>query len=202
MENFNVDENKSNFTAADMEKLVKKAKEGDSNSMTIILNKFNYFIIKHAKKYIVPSHDFEDLIQHSFLSIIKAVNLYKLGSNNFTTYCNNAIINNLKALLKGHIKHYREVQDDGILSIQTYDFTLEDEVIAHEETRQAIKLLKTLSEEEQNIIFGVFLQNKTLKEVAATYDINYRRAVEIKRKALIKLRNALIDKHLKRKEER
>lgn len=191
MKQFNVNGDKSNFTADDMENLVKNAKEGDSNSMAVILNKFKYFIIKHAKKYVVPSHDFEDLIQHGFLSIIKAVQLYKLGSNNFTTYCSNAIINNFKALLKGHIKHYREVQNEAILNIQVYDFTLEDEVIAYDETKRAIKLLNSLPEEERNILSGVFLQNKTLKEVAATYDINYRQAVEIKRKALIKLRDAI-----------
>lgn len=191
MKQFNVNGDKSNFTADDMENLVKNAKEGDNDSMTIILNKFKYFIIKHAKKYVVPSHDFEDLIQHGFLSIIKAVQLYKLGSNNFTTYCSNAIINNFKALLKGHIKHYREVQNEAILNIQVYDFTLEDEVIAYDETKRAIKLLNSLPEEERNILSGVFLQNKTLKEVAATYDINYRQAVEIKRKALIKLRDAI-----------
>lgn len=191
MKQFNVNGDKSNFTAADMENLVKNAKEGDSDSMTVILNKFKYFIIKHAKKYVVPSHDFEDLIQHGFLSIIKAVQLYKLGSNNFTTYCSNAIINNFKALLKGHIKHYREVQNEAILNIQVYDFTLEDEVIAYDETKRAIKLLNSLPEEERNILSGVFLQNKTLKEVAAAYDINYRQAVEIKRKALIKLRDAI-----------
>lgn len=191
MKQFNTSGDKSNFTNADMENLVKNAKEGNNNSMEIILNKFNYFIIKHAKKYVVPSHDFEDLIQHGFLSIIKAVQLYKLGSNNFTTYCNNAIINNFKALLKGHIKHYREVQNEAILNIQVYDFTLEDEVIAHDETKRIIKILSSFPEEEQNIISGVYLQNKTLKEVAATCSINYRQAVEIKRKALIKLRDAI-----------
>lgn len=193
MKQFNNSNDISKFTNADMEKLIKSAKLGNSQAMETILNKFNYFIMKHARKYIIPSHDFEDLIQHGFLSIIRAVQLYKLGSNNFTTYCNNAIINNFKALLKGHIKHFREVQNQEFLNAQMYDFTLEDEVIAHDETLRVIKILNSFPEEEKNIISGVYLQNKTLKEVAATCNINYRQAVEIKRKALNKIR-AAIDK--------
>ena len=180
----------SKLTKADMETLVKSARNGSNESMEIILNKFNYFIIKHAGKYIVPSHDFDDLIQHGFLSIIKAVYLYKLGSNNFTTYCTNAIINNYKALLKGHIKHFREVQNEAILGLQVYDFTLEDEVIAHDETKRIMEVLKNLSTEERNIISGVYLQHRPLTEVAVTCSINYRKAVEIKKKALNKLRQA------------
>lgn len=181
--------NKDNTSKATIETLVKAAKEGDSDAMELILEKFKYFIMKHGKKYIIPSHDFEDLIQHGFLSTIRAVQLYKLESNNFTTYCNNSIINNFKALLKGHIKHYREVQNEAILDIQVYDFTLEDEVIAHEETKKLLKTVKEkLSVDEKNIISGVYFQDKTLKEVAATFNINYRRAVEVKRQALNKLR--------------
>ncbi|AGK95916.1 sigma-70 family RNA polymerase sigma factor [Clostridium pasteurianum] len=180
----------SKLTKADMEALVKSARDGNSESMEIILNKFNYFIIKHAGKYIVPSHDFDDLIQHGFLSIIKAVYLYKLGSNNFTTYCTNAIINNYKALLKGHIKHFREIQNEAILSLQVYDFTLEDEVIAYDETKRIMEALNKLPDEEKNIIIGVYLQHRPLTEVAATLKISYRQAVEIKKKALHKLRQA------------
>jgi len=181
--------NKDNTSKATIEALVESAKAGDTESMELILEKFKYFIMKHGKKYIIPSHDFEDLIQHGFLSAIRAVQLYRLGSNNFITYCNNSIINNFKALLKGHIKHYREVQDEGILRIQVYDFTLEDEVIAHEETQRLLKDVKEkLSIDEKHIITGVYLQGRTLKEVAATCNINYRRAVEIKRQALNKLR--------------
>lgn len=181
----------SRFTKADMEALVKSARNGSNESIEIILNKFNYFIIKHAGKYIVPSHDFDDLIQHGFLSIIKAIYLYKPGSNNFTTYCTNAIINNYKALLKGHIKHFREVQNEAILGLQVYDFTLEDEVIAHDETKRIMEALKNLSTEERNIISGVYIQHKPLTEVAATYGISYRKAVEIKKRALNKLRQAV-----------
>ncbi|MDF2950195.1 MAG: polymerase sigma factor, sigma-70 family [Sedimentibacter sp.] len=181
----------SKFPKVDMEALVKSAKEGNNEAMETILNKFNYFIMKHGAKYIIPSHEFEDLIQHGFLSIIKAVQLYKLGSNNFTTYCNNSIINNFKALLKGHIKHYREIQDESILGIQVYDFTLEDEVIAHEETKRAIAVLNSFPEEEKQIIYGVYIQDKTLKEVAATCNIKYRQAVELKRKELEKIRAAV-----------
>ena len=171
-----------------VEELVRKAKDGDENALGEIINKFNYFVIKHASRYKVPSYDLDDLIQHGFLSIIKAVHQYRLGSNNFTTYCNNAVVNNYNALLKGQIKHYREIQNEELLSIQPYQFTLEDEVIAHEETKKMIQALKEFDDIEKSIINGVYFENKTLKEVAITCNINYRKAMGIKKKTLNKLR--------------
>ena len=92
-----------------IEKLVKRAKNGDRAAMDEIIEKFRYFVIKQSGKYKIPSYDFEDLVQHGYLSIIKAVKLYKPGRSSFTTYCTNAVINNFNALLRGQIKHFRGV---------------------------------------------------------------------------------------------
>lgn len=175
-----------------MEKLIKKAKAGDADAMEQIINKFNYFVIKYAAKYKIPSYDLDDLVQHGFLSIIKAVYNYKPDSNNFTTYCNNSIINNFNALLKAQIKHYREVQNEDILDMQPYDFTLEDEVIAFDEAKKVVQAFNKLDETSKKIIKGVYFEDKSLKEVAATYDINYRKAIAIKKASLKKLKFILL----------
>ena len=117
-----------------MEDLVKKAKTGDEEAVVEVINKFKYLILKEASKYHIPSYEFEDLVQHGYLSVIKAIEMYKLGSNSFNGYCINTIKTNFKALLKGKIKHYREVPNAEPISIGAatdYSFTLEDEVIAY-----------------------------------------------------------------------
>lgn len=174
-----------------IEELVSKAKSGNKKSMEQIIQKFTYFIIKKSAKYKIPSYDFEDLVQHGYLSVIKAVMLYKLGKGSFTSYCTNSIVNNLNALLKKQIKHYREVQDEGILSIQPYDFTLEDEVIAYDESEKILRSLSILKDTERKIIISVYIEGKTLKETSETLNINYRQAIAIKRKALYKLKKYL-----------
>lgn len=174
-----------------IEELLKSARSGDEKSINEIIKKFTYFIIKKLSKYKIPSYDFEDLVQHGYLSVIKAVKLYKIGSGSFTTYCTNSIVNNFNALLKGQIKHYREIQDDGILSIQPYDFTLEDEIIAYDEIEKINREVDKLSDIEKKIIKSVYIDRITLKKTAEMLNINYRKAIEIKKESLNKLKKYL-----------
>lgn len=174
-----------------IEELVKRAKDGEISAINEIIEKFSYFIIKQAAKYKVPSYDFDDLVQHGYLSVIKSVKLYDIGKRSFTTYCTNAVINNFNALLKGQIKHYREVQDDNIIDLKEYDFTLEDEVIAYDEAQKIRRAMEKIEGIEQDIIKAVYIDGKTLKEAAFDYNVNYRKAIEIKKEALNKLRKYL-----------
>lgn len=174
-----------------IEELVKRAKDEDISAVNEIIEKFKYFIIKQASKYQIPSYNFDDLVQHGYLSVIKSVKLYNIKKKAFTTYCTNAIINNFNALLKGQIKHYREVQDDNIVDLKEYDFTLEDEVIAYEEVQKINKGMEKLDDIEKNIIKYVYIDDKTLKKAAADCNVNYRKAIEIKKEALSKLRKYL-----------
>ncbi|WP_049781926.1 sigma-70 family RNA polymerase sigma factor [Clostridium ljungdahlii] len=159
--------------------------------MDSIIAKFTCFIIKKAYKYNIPSYDFDDLVQHGYLSVIKAVKLYKIGKGSFTTYCTNSIVNNFNALLKGQIKHFREVQDEGVLSIQPYDFTLEDEVIAFDQAEKIKLALCKLQDIEIKVIKSVYMEGRTLKETAEMLNIKYRHAIEIKKSALNKLKKYL-----------
>jgi RNA polymerase sporulation-specific sigma factor len=117
-----------------MEKLVEKAKNKEAQATEEIIEKFKYLIFKEASRYHVPGYTIEDLVQHGYLSVIRAIALYKLGSNSFNGYCINAIKLNFMALLKGHIKHFREVPNSEMVDfdcLDNYEFTLEDEVIAY-----------------------------------------------------------------------
>ncbi|KEH85271.1 RNA polymerase sigma factor [Clostridium novyi A str. 4540] len=120
-----------------MEELIRKAKEGDIEAVNSIINKYKRFVFKKAAGYHIPGYDFEDLVQHGYLSSIKAIRMYKLGSSSYNGYFLNAISRNFAALLKGEIKHFYEVPDDNILNKnEEYKFTLEDEVIAYEQVKK------------------------------------------------------------------
>lgn len=174
-----------------MESLIKIAKEGDKDAMEAIIKRFNYFVIKQAGKYKIPSYDFDDLIQHGFLSIIKAVKQYKLGNNNFTTYCTNAITNNFNALLKGQIKHFREVQNDEMLMEMPFDFTLEEEVVAHDLMVRVMNELDKFSLPEKQLVQEVYFNQKTLKETAIKLDLKYKQAFRLKEDIIGRLRKAI-----------
>ncbi|WP_298836580.1 sigma-70 family RNA polymerase sigma factor [Clostridium sp.] len=174
-----------------MEKLVEDAKNGDSGATEIIIEKFKYLIIKESSKYHISGYTTEDLIQHGYLSVIRAIALYKLGSNSFNGYCITAIKMNLKALLKGEIKHFREVPNSNMVDFDAedhYEFTLEDEVIAYDQVKNLYIALNTLPPFERYILERYYIMGHSLTEIAATSDKSYHQYARIKKNALKKLK--------------
>jgi len=177
-----------------MEKLVEKAKAKEGNATEEIIDKFKYLIFKEATRYHIPGYATEDLIQHGYLSVIKAIAMYKLGSNSFTGYCITAIKLNFKALLKGQIKHFREVPTDEMLDIAAagdYEFTLEDEVIAYEEIKKLYIALAKLEPSEREVIEKYYILDHSLGEIACDSDKSYHQFARHKKKILKKLRALL-----------
>ncbi|MCB2362161.1 sigma-70 family RNA polymerase sigma factor [Clostridium estertheticum] len=174
-----------------LEILVEKAKNGDRKSLMVIIEKYKFLIIKLASTYHIPSYEFEDLVQQGYLSVIKAVNLYTLGRNTFDGYCINSIRTNFNALLKGKVKHYREVPNSDPISTSTaaeYKFTLEDEIIAYDEVKRLYCALEKLDPSERAIVERFYFVNDTLKEIACDSSQSYNHLLRVKSKALKKLR--------------
>ncbi|MGH4138235.1 sigma-70 family RNA polymerase sigma factor [Clostridium sp.] len=177
-----------------MEKLVERAKGKEERATEEIIEKFNYLIYKEASRYHIPGFDVQDLIQHGYLSVIKAIAMYKLGSNSFNGYCINSIRMNFKALLKGQIKHFREVPNNDMLEIDTagnYEFTLEDEVIAYDEVEKLYVALDKLDPEERDILERYYVLEQPLGEIACDMNKGYHQFARMKRKALEKLRSLM-----------
>ncbi|MGV8982361.1 sigma-70 family RNA polymerase sigma factor [Clostridium sp.] len=174
-----------------MEKLVERAKGKEESATQQLTEKFKYLVFKEASKYHIPSYNYEDLVQHGYLSILKAIAMYKLGSNSFNAYCINSIRMNFKALLKGNIKHFRETPNNDMLEIDTigdYEFTLEDEVIAYDEVKKLYVALDKLEPAERDILERYYVLEQPLGEIACDSDKSYHQFARMKRKALEKLR--------------
>lgn len=174
-----------------MEKLVGLAKTKEGGATEQITEKFKYLIFKESSRYHVPGYNFEDLVQHGYLSVIKAIAMYKLGSNSFNGYCINAIRLNYRALLKGQIKHFREVPSVDMLELDrsgNYEFTLEDEVIAYDEVKKLYAAIATLEPLEREILEKYYVSEKPLGEIACESDKGYHQLARLKKKALKKLK--------------
>jgi RNA polymerase sigma factor (sigma-70 family) len=177
-----------------MEKLVEKAKNREAQATEEIIEKFKYLIFKEASRYHVPGYTMEDLIQHGNLSVIKAIAMYKLGSNSFNGYCINAIKLNFMALLKGQIKHFREIANSEMVDfdcLDNYEFTLEDQVIAYDEVKKLYTAISKLDPLEREIIERYYLLDQSLGEIACDSDKSYHQFARMKKKALEKLRALL-----------
>lgn len=176
-----------------MEELVKKAKMGDGSSLYAIIQKFIPFIFKQSSKYVIKGYDFEDLVQHGYLSVIKAIKMFENRGKKFTPYCMQAIKLNYRALLKGEIKHHREVPEEK--DIYAYDFTLEDEVLAYEKMKALYEALDKLSLNEKRIINNFYFKNMTMKQIALDCNSSYNR-IRYEKDKIIKKLKRLLKEHI------
>ncbi|EPY2272857.1 sigma-70 family RNA polymerase sigma factor [Clostridium sporogenes] len=175
-----------------MYKLLEKYKKGDTEVLNKIIAYFTPIILKEASKWRISCYEYEDLVQHGYLSVIKAVNMFKGEESKFIPYCIKTIKTNYKALLKGEIKHHREIPDEDILNKgNKYLFTIEDEIIAHENIKELYKALDKLTPEEKEVINGFYIKNDSLQEVAESTNKTYNSVRYIKNKAIKKLQKIL-----------
>lgn len=178
-----------------MEYVIKKAKCGDIEATKYIINKYKYLILKKAGEYHVPGYEYEDLVQHGYLSVIKAIHMYKLGSNSYNGYFINAINLNFYSLLKGSIKHLREIPDKNIVNHNgRYDLTIEDEIIAYEEVKKLYAAFDKLEPIEKEILNKHYINDETFREIACMSNCSYNKITYIKHKAISKLKKFLQEK--------
>ena len=60
-----------------MYKLLEKYRNGDIEALNKIIENFNPLILKEASRWRIGCYEYEDLVQHGYLSVIKAVNMFK-----------------------------------------------------------------------------------------------------------------------------
>ncbi|WBW95252.1 sigma-70 family RNA polymerase sigma factor [Oceanirhabdus sp. W0125-5] len=161
--------------------------------MEITSKSYLSIFINEASKYRIPSYQFEDIVQHGYLTIIKSINLYKPNSNSFNGYAINAIRNNIRYLLRGNIRHFREIPDESILEkdAQDYCLTIEDQIIAYDEVKKLYEALDNLTEDDRNIINEFYFNEGNMKEYAESNNIKYRTLMHKKTQILRKLEQIL-----------
>lgn len=171
-----------------VEELVNMAKDGDIEAVNLLIERYKGFILKEAGKYRIPSYDFEDVVQHGYLTVIHCIKKYKMGSSAFSGYVLNAIRNNIGDLLRRNIKHFREVPDDTISGKCRDDgeLTLEDQMIAYEQVKKLYKALDQLKQEERDLVENFYIREEALVDIAKRQDIcvstlRYRKRTVLKK---------------------
>ena len=174
-----------------MYEYVKRYKQGNKKALDIIIDNFAPIIFKEASKYKIKCYDYEDLVQHGYLSVIKAVNMYKGDGKSFNFYCIKAIKQNFMALLKGEIKHHRERPTEK--DIYPYKFTIEDEILAYEKTKILNKALNSLDSIEKSIFCDFYIKEDTIENISKENNRSYNNIKYRKNKLILKLRDNLKD---------
>ena len=187
------------------------AKQGDLHARNLLVE-YNLRLVAHiAKKYYSPDRDSDDLLSIGTIGLIKAVNTFdsKKG-NRLVTYASRCIENELLMRLRQERKESKEVSiyepigtdkegnEISLLDIISCDDdNMITNLIAQENIKQiSILFASILTPKEQKVIalrYGLFgCKELTQREVASLLNISRSYVSRIEKKALLKLRSALI----------
>lgn len=180
-----------------LEELALKAQGGDKKSLEDLIIYFKPYIIRQARCTYVKGCDIEDLIQIGYISLIKAINMYKPLNRKFEYYALASIKRNFYYLIRKESRHNAEYSmefetgpgltlQDGIED----DFSLEEEYSKKETYKELKKGIKSLNKEEQDMIKWVYFGGRTLKDYTQLKGITYNQGRYKMKQILQKLREA------------
>ncbi len=186
-------------------------KKGDLSARNLLVE-YNLRLVAHiAKKYYSPSRDMDDLLSIGTIGLIKAVNTFD-GSkgNRLATYASRCIENELLMRLRQERKEAREVSIHEPIGTdkEGNEICLMDIISCDEESMLSNLIVKEnlekisaqfpycLDSKEQKVIilrYGLTGHKElTQREVANLLNISRSYVSRIEKKALLKLRSALI----------
>ncbi|WP_097028587.1 sigma-70 family RNA polymerase sigma factor [Clostridium peptidivorans] len=182
----------------DLENSALKAQGGDKKSLEDLFIYFKPYIVKQAHCIYIRGYEIEDLIQIGYVSLMKAINMYKPINKNFNYYALASIKRNFYYLIRQQSRHNGEYSmefetGEGLTlgdSIED-NFNLEEDYLKKETHQKLKESFKLLNKEEKELISWIYLQNKSLKEYAEIKGITYNQGRYKMQKVLQKLKEGL-----------
>ena len=182
------------------------AKNGDSNAKEALIKKYYGFIVQETKGIFLNSYTFEDLIQTGIESILKGINSFDLenGTASFNSYVFWCLKNNFNYLCRKEIRNntclsLNVVMKDNMESIDFLqaDETLEETVLKRLSSSELIFALKSLDEEELELINFLYLSTSTgkkqfLSKYAEIKEKDYYYCTTLKKRAFQKLKASIL----------
>ncbi|NOW05041.1 sigma-70 family RNA polymerase sigma factor [Clostridium beijerinckii] len=181
-----------------IENLVRRCKNNDEAAKEKLADEFKPLIYNISKKTFVDGYSIYDIQQECYKSLFKSVSMYNLEKHRFVAYATNAIKNNVNDLIRK--MNFRSSTDSN--DALSFNDNFEEDIPSQEISIEAslceicdyedLKLaLKTLNEEEIELINFVFYKNHTVKEYAYFKDMCYSTAVLKKKTILRKIFNSI-----------
>lgn len=191
-----------NYKEKDINIIIKKSLEKDSDSIYILLIRLRPVIISSIKKYCYHIDDFDDLIQDGYLHVIESLDRYDCSRGVFFL---GYIQYSLKYFYLDKSKKYesnaslnKRVICDTDNSAEFIDFLEDNDICIEKDYEYAesisslYKAIETLSKRERQVIVMYYLRGYGLITISKVLNIAYRTVVNTKVNGLRKLRENLL----------
>ena len=164
------------FRAESDEQLVARAKDGDDEALTALIQRYAPFVRMRAGAYGVKELDADDLYQEGMIALLTAVRNYCAGLNSsFRTFASVCINNKLNSALRAHMRE-KNAPMRGYLSLSEPEVpeealtahTLDPEqlVIQSEETDERNRRIETLLSLFERQVLKLYLSSYSYEEMS------------------------------------
>ncbi len=164
------------FRAESDEQLVVRAKDGDDEALTALIQRYAPFVRMRAGAYGMKELDADDLYQEGMIALLTAVRNYCAGLNSsFRTFASVCINNKLNSALRAHMRE-KNAPMRGYLSLSEPEVpeealtahTLDPEqlVIQSEETDARNRRIETLLSLFERQVLKLYLSSYSYEEMS------------------------------------
>ena len=184
-----------------MEEIIKRAKNGDDEAKTSLLESYTPLVYSLARNIYIKGYDDEDLVQEGFNSILKAITKYDPEKGvEFGFYLKQSIKFNYYYIIRQKSRYNCEtslnkISKEGVEYINTLEdeFNLEDNIIGKERIESLFEALDVLKKEERELIEMIFSKGYGgIKSYAELKGLNYSTVSKRKERIIEKLRKEML----------
>lgn len=170
--------------------LITKAKNGDNESLELLMKKYKPIVNKIAKRYFIIGADLNDVIQEGMIGLFNAYNNFDKTKNaSFKTFASLCINRQIISAMNSAYKKKIELLDESEIpkNIEPLEYSPEDDIILNEEFETLKKeISKKLSSFEQ-VVLSNFLEDYSYEEIAKKLNLQ-KKSID---NALSRIRNKL-----------
>lgn len=183
----------------DESELISKAKKGDTSALTEIVHLYEKKIYNFALRYLHNKEDAEDVLQETFISVVKAINSFK-GNSSLSTWIFRIAANASLMKLRTQKRVFESFDEDSIdlsRDYPTMDRNLSRsplDVVGDKELAENItRNIDSLSPKYRSVFLLRDVEGFSAKEVSHMLNMTIPAVKSNLRRARIALRDKLSD---------
>ncbi len=158
--------------------LVEASQKGDEEAFAELINRYQNYAQTIAFNCVKNVHDAEDIVQESFLKLIRSIKTFKKESK-FSTWFYSLVYFTAIDWTRKHRRNLRSLEieeEQNLISLESPSVVLEGKI----RTEVIQKAIKMLSEEEVTLITLFHFMNQSLTEIAEIMCISNINTVKVK----------------------